>query len=593
MKKSLTLIAALISFALTVSAQGLGWNFGAKTEGQYNFSPQNTYELSGAHKIWTNATGSVGLKAGYNGLKIKTSLSASGAYIIRNFFTETDEFKGDLSYEGLTKEHPDPIVWQKGYNDTRDSTRKYVIAFDFSWKISDADNFSFKYDREYEKKIGYNLSSVFEALKVSYGRFGNEDVYHVMNFDRFRGAYSHSFKNSRFLKADFDIKIKKTDNFSEWWTFNSDLEQTNYITEPIRADYDYLGNIYYEKQSFCGVKNLSTKFGLRANNHHDNDSYITINIDTETGRWDADERKTRFVKYTSFLNGPFAEGGMKYGQFDFWANFHLQFFCKVMSEDKTEGYFTWSEPQMVIDSKVGWKPNKSNNLVLKFKRSANRPSYDQLNPFLLPGTKPDEFIIGNPKLKAAISDILDFSYSYTVSKFTVTAGAELNLSRHEIENTVSLDTVYNVKYRSWINSASSRTFNLKLEAAWKGEKLLAEASCNYKQNQTFLTTGKGIPGKKFTVKAKAAYLLPWSLKLSADMEYASPSKKAFTTVYQYYTLNARLEKSHKKFKFWIAGLHLLDHTLRTTTTNAEETFILTQTFNYYRRQLQIGLSYNF
>lgn len=591
MRKTLYIILLLVVFAATASAQESNWSFGAMAEGQHNFVPSNTYDFTGLKDYWKNAHSTLGLKSAYKGKKIKSSLTLKGIGDKRNFFTESDDLRGDLL--AVEDTLPENLIWKKGYNETRDSTWKYTISFNFDWNIAPADNLSFKYDREAERKVGNTTNSIVELMHDDVVHYGTERLKNKMHYDRFQLLYSHRFKKGSAFKGDVDMRIKKTDNFSSWMVWSPKSDDDYYYTEPIRWDNDFKGNFRYENKKFCGIKDLAALIGFLADNHNDNDNITFFRIDPKTDEWKEDKKQYRHVDYTAIMYGPYVEAGWKFGRFDFKANIQLQMFSRLMSEDGAHHKFNWSEPEMIIDSKIGWRPGKGHTLAYKYKRSATRPSYDQLNPFELPGAKSDEVIKGNTKLKAAIGNLMDFSYSYNYKRFTVTAGADLNLAQHEIEKVVQLDSTTNIKTRTWVNTASSKTFNIKTTLAWNGKKFKADLTYNYKQAQTILSSGRGVPGRTFSVKAKASYLLPWDIKISSDLAYSSPSRKAYSETSHYYTLNARIDKTYKKFKFWVAGLHLLERPITTYTSNEEFTYFYIQSYHYYRRQLQLGVSYNF
>ena len=590
MRKLVYIILAATAFAsVAASAQESKWSFGATSQWQDNFSPYNTYELSGNHDKWQRSTIMAGLKGGYKGDKFKADLTFKGLRDKRNYFMETDEFKGNFLDDNVD---PTSVQWKKGYNDFRDSTWKYNIIFDCDWKISSADNLTVKYEREAQRKIGMTANILAELTGGELIQIGYEHLNNKKSSDKTKIRYVHTFSEGKTLHSNVDAGIVKTDDKSEWTIISEDMSE--YMTAYLRTDLDIAADIYYENTVFAGIKNLTGRAGLKTDNHFDGDYLSRLKpSDSEDEAWMLDEDNSKYVRYTAFKYGPYASATWKKGGLSLSGDAYLQMFNRLMNENWKGEQFGWSEPEMIMNAKAGWNIGKGSSLALSYKRNATRPTYDQTNPYLIQGSKADEVIVGNTKLKAAVSNVTGLDYAYKTGSLTLGCGTEFNFSRNEIEKVVDIDTLTNIKTRSWVNSASSRTFNAKVSASWNGKKLKAEASGNYKQYQATLASGKTVPSKTFSAKAKASYQLPWDLKLSADLAYSSPTRKAYTKVSQYITLNTRLEKSWSKLKIWVAGLDLLDRALVTSTTNEEGIYEYIETANYYRRQLVIGVSYNF
>lgn len=127
--------------------------------------------------------------------------------------------------------------------------------------------------------------------------------------------------------------------------------------------------------------------------------------------------------------------------------------------------------------------------------------------------------------------------------------SELKLARHEIESTVQVDTVFDLKIKTWVNSKSSETLTLKTGAQWKGQKLKAEASFSYRFYQAVLASGKTVPDQNFSTGGKISYELPWQVIISADVAYSSPARKAYTYFSEHVTLNTRVDKTVGKCNF--------------------------------------------
>lgn len=564
------------------------WSFGAMTEGRHNFSPKNTYEFTGDHDYWKNADFAVAFKAGYKSDKFNASLIVKGTGEKHNVFTETDEIRGiDIEYDDYSK-----AIWKKGYSDARDSTLKYNINFNLNWTISPKDDFSFKYTREASRKKGMTGNSLYDATNDIILHMGFEGLLNKLYFDNFLVNYSHSFPNKSLFKSTIEINNRFSHNFSEWSVSENEDYPKSYTTEPIRRDLDFKANLRYENRQFAGVKNLTAIFGMRADSHKDKDDLTSL-IYLPDGKTEEDTTFRRHVIFTSVGWGPYAEGNWKYKRFELMANLHLQFYNRIMSESKQDAISSWSEPQMIINSKAGWQISKQHSLTLTYKRNATRPSYDQLNPFTLPGKKSDEIIVGDPHLQSTVANIPELAYTFRWKMLTANFGTEGRLAHNEIESLIKIDSTKNMKTRTWTNSASSKTLTIKGAVQWKGKKLNASISGNYKFYQATLRSGKSVPDRNYTIKSDVAYHFPWDMTISADISYSSPKKKAYTEISDYYVLNARVEQWFGNLKIWMAGLDLLDRQVNTYTSNEEMTFISVAENHLYRRKLLVGISYNF
>jgi hypothetical protein len=136
--------------------------------------------------------------------------------------------------------------------------------------------------------------------------------------------------------------------------------------------------------------------------------------------WENDTTKSNRFVYTEQINAAYVTGYATFGKWQFEGGLRAE---QTLSEgnspttgqDLKNGYIQLFPSVFVLD-----QINKKNAINFTYARRVNRPSYDELNPFVFYLDK-YTYELGNPFLQPEISNNMDLTYSYLDAMF-VTAG---------------------------------------------------------------------------------------------------------------------------------------------------------------------------
>jgi len=126
------------------------------------------------------------------------------------------------------------------------------------------------------------------------------------------------------------------------------------------------------------------------------------------------------------------------------------------------------------------------------------------------------------------------------------------------EASVSIDgKVYNVFFL--VNSSDSWAVNFYHQLGWDGNLLAAHIGAQYNQIRRWPTAGGPVKDSnnwRIWADARVRFGKGWSL--GADVTYQSKVNTIYSSVNDYWKLNARLEKNFKKWTLYLEGRDLLD-----------------------------------
>lgn len=167
--------------------------------------------------------------------------------------------------------------------------------------------------------------------------------------------------------------------------------------------------------------------------------------------------------------------------------------------------------------------NQKNTFQLNYSRRINRPSYQDLNPFL---NRMDEltFEKGNPFLKPEYANSIQLTHSWN---YKLTTSLSYSHTKDLITRIIDTSGVTG-SYITWLNLAKQETYSLNVSAPipvtdwWS---MFTTATGFYSRNQADYGDGKTInlDVKSFNLYSQQTFKLPYDISLEVSGFYSSPS----------------------------------------------------------------------
>ncbi len=168
-------------------------------------------------------------------------------------------------------------------------------------------------------------------------------------------------------------------------------------------------------------------------------------------------------------------------------------------------------------------PNEKNNFQLSYSRRINRPSYQDLNPFL---GKMDELTYeqGNPFLQPEYANNIQLTHSFNYRFNTSFSFGYTQDLITRIVDTAQVDAAY----ITWLNLAEQYNYSLNFSApltVTKWWSAFTSLTGSYTENKADYGQGKTVALSKptFNIYSQQTFRLPWDLSLEVSGWYNAPS----------------------------------------------------------------------
>ncbi|MCB9291733.1 MAG: TonB-dependent receptor [Lewinellaceae bacterium] len=170
-----------------------------------------------------------------------------------------------------------------------------------------------------------------------------------------------------------------------------------------------------------------------------------------------------------------------------------------------------------------YAPNEKHNFQLTYSRRINRPSYQDLNPFL---NKLDELTYeqGNPFLKPEYANNIQLTHSFNYRLNTTLSFSHTKDLITRITDTAEV----NASYITWLNLADQYNYSLSVSAPLpitKWWSSFTNMTGSYTQNQADYGGGKtvNLDATTFNIYSQHTFRLPGDFALEVSGWYNSPS----------------------------------------------------------------------
>lgn len=246
---------------------------------------------------------------------------------------------------------------------------------------------------------------------------------------------------------------------------------------------------------------------------------------------------------------------------------------------------------------LSYKLNDKSDITLQFSRRINRPSSEQLNPFVS-YTDPLNLRTGNPYLKPEFINAVELSYNYNTKNFSVMPSLYFRQASNAIQR-VRWYTGENITTSSYDNVDGSRTFGYELIVIYKPFKWFKNMLSSNGSYIQFIENNDNInwnrKGVNWSVKYSGTFDF-WknSASVQLNARYFSPIIMAQGQGKGRAVVDLAFNKTLKN-KNWSIGARLSDvfNTQEFTVIIDQPGIYQTSRFKQNTRRLYVTVTYKF
>lgn len=270
------------------------------------------------------------------------------------------------------------------------------------WEMDAVNNIIYTRDGNYDRTTELDI---FELSKWIHG-MGNINL-------------QHHFEEDKILDINFDYLNYYNDNPSDYTVENIDdvgnLESGEDIevskTTPIDifvGMVDYSGQITPTIRMDVGVKGTFTQFK--------NDVGVSYFTD---GSWNFDPELTNVYSLREDISAAYSSFTFKLGEMtSMVAGLRYEYMNSVLSSETEEGILDLHYGELFPTFYISHKLNEKNTLQFSYGRRIDRPTFNELAPFIVFMT-PETFVAGNENLLPAFSNNFKADYMFNSISFSV------------------------------------------------------------------------------------------------------------------------------------------------------------------------------
>jgi outer membrane receptor protein involved in Fe transport len=341
----------------------------------------------------------------------------------------------------------------------------------------------------------------------------------------------NSYTNNEFSSKNF------TSNFN--WRHQFDSTGKEITTDIDYVKYSNGGDMLLETNPFDANRNPAAALFLRGNlpSHIDivsvksdfvkpykngrieagvKSSYVKTDNLVEyeyfaNNKWNADNRSNHFV-YEENINAAYVNGNRQFKKWTLQGGLRLENTIATGNQVTTKEKFSRDRTSLFPSAFVSYDVNKDNKLTTSYGRRINRPSYQNLNPFLFFADSLT-YQKGNPYLKPQYSNNIELTHVFKGKFITTLAynnttdviaqilkpdGVKMFNTFDNVakQNNISLSLTVPVKVTKWWNANFfSNVFNNNYEGIYNNKPFdVSNTSFSANISNNF-TLGKGLTGE--------------------------------------------------------------------------------------------------
>jgi len=278
----------------------------------------------------------------------------------------------------------------------------------------------------------------------------------------------------------------------------------------LRGDLPSNINIVSAKSDFVKpYKNGRLEAGIKS-------SYVKTDnqVDYEywgNNKWNTDNRSNHFV-YEENINAVYVNANRQLNKWTLQGGLRLENTNATGNQLTTKDKFSRDRTSLFPSAFISYDVNKEHKLTTSYSRRINRPSYQNLNPFLFFADSLT-YQKGNPYLKPQYTNIIELSHAFKGKFITTLAysntkdviaqvlkpdGVKMFNTFDNVakQNNISLSVTIPVKVTKWWNANFfSTVFNNHYEGIYNNQPIDVAATSFSANLSNNFTLGKGLTGE--------------------------------------------------------------------------------------------------
>lgn len=369
------------------------------------------------------------------------------------------------------------------------------------------------------------------------------------NGNSYNTYIQHDINKNSEIKLDADIAFRSNSNYglNENYNFLNNesvgsrvIEQNGINDITIFAsqlDYNHKDLFKWEIESGAKYSSVQTK------------NQFNSNIGSSVETLSEDTNALSGFEYTEQIIAGYLTLARKIKETSFDFGIRLENTIADGKSNQSSNSFTRAYLNVFPNFAINHNINDNNSIGLSFSRRINRPSYNQLNPFV---SQVNQFTLfkGNPRLLPQLTNILNATYGYKNAAFltlsgSLTQGAITRVVVQDEENAVqeyqmlNLDNIYNYSanisfpipfYKWWTTNLNGTYYYNEIASGFAEGDILFQLH-------------------SFSINMQSMFTLPKGFKLEWSGFYNHDSYWNIWFVEPHYQMDLGLTKSIDNFRF--------------------------------------------
>ncbi|HLP10320.1 MAG TPA: outer membrane beta-barrel protein [Flavobacteriales bacterium] len=361
--------------------------------------------------------------------------------------------------------------------------------------------------------------------------------------------FAHTFDSLglKKLNVDFDFSPFKADNAGKYFTRYYDANSNEILTpQDVRSSNFSDVNIYAGKIDYSMPIGKTTNFECGAKSSYvSTDNAIKFELVDASGAISYDSSRSNDFRYNENINAAYVNLSKQNKKTSITLGLRTEHtwnegFSKTLDSTVTRQYVN-----LFPSANLGWDIDSSNNLNLAYSRRIDRPSYQDLNPFLYFADQ-YSFMKGNPFLKPQFTHGISLTHTFMQFLFT-TVGTDLTVDY--MAEIIEQDTATKLSFMTNANFDRYSNYYVNVSTGMPIKKLMIMFNFTGFYNE-FKTTYKtaNIDNGQFTynVWMSLAYSFKHDFKLEFSGYYNSKAIYGIFNMSPMYSIDGGLKKSFPK-----------------------------------------------
>ncbi len=492
------------------------------------------------------------------------------------------------------------------------------VRSDFKWTLSADRSYTawilYKYANDRAQSHSVNINgSTEEVDKFSY----YYELPHMNEHTVETGAKTfRTFREGRYtLRSLLSLKAVNSRRVNTWIVFKTDPGEGGtaiqvedlpgyawkYRITPSSTDLDLNGDLHFQVHPLEGDVDLKYGVGSRFSSNHSIDrnsgaSFIPKSPDGEIGYWRDSLRLRENFNYFCFKADPYLTADFHWKNLEAHADYACQVYGRRLNDDTHWQPLRIKGVYPVGKGNIKWTISPHHALNLSNKMSVKHPDYLKVCWYDRTAGYLDQLYRGNEHLYSPVTREYALEYAFNWGRFLASTAVSYIRANNEVDQTWNNEEIDGRQYKvfRWVNSSDSHGFGIVQKLGWHGKVITANTEFSYKQTRRTSKKDNTVkPSFDWRLKTEIFANLGKGWRVGVDTKYQSKVATFFTIFKEYCELNAHVQKTFKRFTFYLDGRDLLDQPREASFYSEEQKEVWVEEVRSNRRVVVLGFKWNF